>query len=487
MELKVICKRLITQNLDGNVTEGEYGADIVGITAPRFYGNHDLSEFSFRLSAISEENGSIAEQVLTKDIIDEENVHLLWEVTSDFTVSSGEVTLILAAVNADNNVQVKFISQPVTINDDRRIEFLESPTILEQAYNQVQLEVQKSIDAAERAEKAALNPVLPVASENVLGGVRIDNSTIKITDDGVISAQLVPVDSGIMLSGKAAYSVSGTVEYPLLALKIEGKSTQNGTPSAENPVDIINVGDGGFDLIIQGEKVMSGICWRTAGRIITKQPASAIVKIDDTATFTVDGGTTYQWQQNTGTSWNDISTAAGRSKSISIGGATFRNGYRYRCIVSDSGGNSEISNNVTLYVVSKDYNIISGSMAALNGAELCSVGDVHDKLIYNVNGTSRIVKRTAKIDSYSGESVTGAYISSTGGLDIGAEIIYVLDTPQEIGISAAEAADMIKLQTYSGMTSITNTAGVETDIKICTNADYSEYIYSVIKGLINIG
>ena len=238
MELKVICKRLITQNLDGNITEGEYGADVVGISIPKMYGEHDLSEFSFRLTAISKLNESVAEQVLTMDSVDDDNIHLLWEVTSDFTASSGEVTLILAGVNADNTVQIKFISQPVTINDDYRLEFIESPTILEQAYNQVQLEVQKAVDAAERAEEAAsgitipvatdtevggiisggdisidenaavtVNSVngktvgvsvpenavftdtiytLPTASNTVLGGVRIDNNTIKINSDGVI-------------------------------------------------------------------------------------------------------------------------------------------------------------------------------------------------------------------------------------------------------------------------------------------------------------
>ncbi|MBQ7980211.1 MAG: hypothetical protein IJ305_01235, partial [Oscillospiraceae bacterium] len=155
MELKVICKRLITQNLDGNITEGEYGADVVGISVPRMYGEHDLSSFSFRLTAVSKLNESVAEQVLSMDSVDDESIHLLWEVTSDFTAASGEVTLILAGVNADNTVQIKFISQPVTINDDCRLEFIESPTILEQAYNQVQLEVQKAVDAAERAENAA--------------------------------------------------------------------------------------------------------------------------------------------------------------------------------------------------------------------------------------------------------------------------------------------------------------------------------------------
>lgn len=483
MELKVICKKLITQNLDEIITEGEYGADIVKISVPRFYSGHDLSEFSFRLSAISEADKSIAEQVLAVDNIDEETIHLLWEVTSDFTVSSGEITLMLAAVNADNSVQVKFVSQPVTINDDSRIEFLESPTILEQAYNQVQLEVQKAIDAAERSEEAALNPVLPVASETKLGGVKIDNYTIKISNDGVIYATQSNEKSGRTLSGNSSYTVNGTVEYPVLEFGFKGKSVQNGTPSVEAPIDIVNVGDNGFDLLIRSEKQICGIGWRTQGKIITRQPVSAIAKIDDTITFSVDGGTSYQWQQNTGNGWSNIATTAGRSKSYTITGALFRNGYKYRCIVTDANGNSETSNQAVLYAVEKDYNVISGNLPMLSGTALCSVGDVCDEFAYSINGTSKIIKRTAKIDSYNGEAVTTDYISSTGGLDIGAEVVYVLDTPQEIVLSALKPDEMMKLQTYSNTTEITNNSDVETSVKICTNADYSEYIYPVFKAL----
>ncbi len=238
MELKVICKRLITQNLDGNITKGEYGADIVGITVPRMYGEHDLSSFSFRMTAISKANESVAEQVLTMDNADENNIHLLWEITSDFTVSSGEVTLVLAGVNSDNTVQIKFISQPVVINDDARLDFMESPTVLEQAYNQVQLEVQKVLDILENVEggTVTLSPAtetklggvlsggdisvdgngavtinsvngktvgtdvpenavftdtvytLPTASKTVKGGVKVDGTTIVISEGGVISA-----------------------------------------------------------------------------------------------------------------------------------------------------------------------------------------------------------------------------------------------------------------------------------------------------------
>jgi|GEM_PF-3581517 len=189
MELKVICKRLITQCLDGNITEGEYGADTVGITVPRMYGEHDLSQFSFRLTAVSKTNEAVAEQVLDMDGITDDIIHLLWEVTYDFTVSSGEVTLILAGVNHDNTVQVKFISQPVVINDDARLDFLESPTILEQAYNQIQLEVQKVIDGIENGDITGTAVIEP-ATETKLGGV-LSGGDISVAENGTVTVDSV--------------------------------------------------------------------------------------------------------------------------------------------------------------------------------------------------------------------------------------------------------------------------------------------------------
>jgi len=485
MELKVICKRLITQNLDENITEGEFGADIIGITVPRMYGEHDLSTFSFRLTAVSKLNESVAEQVLTMDSAGEENIHLLWEVTSDFTASSGEVTLILAGVNPDNTVQIKFTSQPVTINDDSRLEFIESPTILEQAYNQVQLEVQKAVDAAERAEDAALKPIivpaateteiggvlsggdititengsvtvnsvggntldvsvpenavftdtvytLPTASETVLGGVKVDNSSITIDNNGVISAVGTSGENGKELGNSSSYNIKGTVNYPIIDLTLHGKSIQNGTPTPEAPVDILSVGSDGTVVI--------------------------------------------------------------------------------SC---NNGSDNSVSATIT------------------SGLPLYSIKDVHDELIYNADGTGKIIKRTRRMPLSSqynwtmsanparfgyAAGITGADISSgyasaiseffsdcrlySTWIDIFTDyfadldefkefldnndvyLIYPLATPEIIELSSAEIAELQQLQTFDGVTDINNNEDAEMSVKICTNAAFSEYIYPVIKGLL---
>lgn len=197
------------------------------------------------------------------------------------------------------------------------------------------------------------------------------------------------------MTGETSYTTQKVGNYPLYALKIYGKSAQNGTPTPETPAPIASVGDDGFDLMVKGTYNINGIAWRTQGEIITRQPVSAIAKVDEFVTFYVDGGTSYQWQQNTGGGWSNIATVAGRSKSYKIAGALFRNGYKYRCVVTDDSGNSETSDVAALYVVSADSNVVSGaipSFALLSS--LCSIGDVYDEFVYNADGTGKIIKRT---------------------------------------------------------------------------------------------
>ena len=60
--------------------------------------------------------------------------------------------------------------------------------------------------------------------------------------------------------------------------------------------------------------------------------------------------------------------------------------------------------------------------------ELCKIGDVQDR-IYKQDGNWYLEKKIGKIDSYNGETITTSYISTTGGLDTGATVYYVLATP----------------------------------------------------------
>lgn len=71
---------------------------------------------------------------------------------------------------------------------------------------------------------------------------------------------------GKELTGNSAYSLENTVDYPIMGINVYGKSTQNGTPTPENPVEIVSVGDSGsIEVQACGKNLidLSKCNWRT--------------------------------------------------------------------------------------------------------------------------------------------------------------------------------------------------------------------------------
>ena len=303
---------------------------------------------------------------------------------------------------------------------------------------------------------------------------------------------------GASLSGSAAYTINNAVDYPLMGLNLYGKSTQDGTPTPDTPVDIVSVGDNGFDIVSQGDNDFVLISCRNNNSIITKQPDSAAVKVGKNAVFTVAAtgeGLKYRWQYSTdsGNTWKNFSPVTA-SFTINIVQASY-NGWQYRCIVTDANGKSVTTNTATLYVVPDDVTAKSGSVVLPD--VLCGIpvgSDVNhtdknghqwicDTLVYNADGTGKIIKRTAKIDSYNGEAITTPYISTTGALTTGAAVIYQLDTPQISILSTTDVMALSALQTYSGATTISNNGNVDMVISYCTDKSLSEYVMPVITNM----
>jgi hypothetical protein len=90
--------------------------------------------------------------------------------------------------------------------------------------------------------------------------------------------------------------------------------------------------------------------------VITTQPIDQTTKLNSTVTFSVtaSGSNTFQWQQNNGTGFADLSNAGSYSGvktnllNISNTSSTINNSY-YRCIIKN-GNCQDTSNTVTLMV-----------------------------------------------------------------------------------------------------------------------------------------
>ncbi len=189
MKFKVVGKSLILTDMSHKIYEGENSFDTVEITAPRRHDKCDLSELSFRFSAVSEDGKRSAVQILKKEKYDENNVYLSGEITSDFSAVTGKITFMLTGIDSENT-SAKFQSMPYTISDDLSVASVTTDSA-EQLFNRAQLEVQKAIAAAERAESASQTPApaeIYPATEARLGCVKVDGKTITAAEDGTISA-----------------------------------------------------------------------------------------------------------------------------------------------------------------------------------------------------------------------------------------------------------------------------------------------------------
>ena len=294
-------------------------------------------------------------------------------------------------------------------------------------------------------------------------------------------------------------TVTGTVDYPIIALNLYGKSVQNETPTPGAPVDVVNVGDDGNVKITSRGDGNNLYDISAATRQLVSEDGSIVadpvyllsdyISCSDYDKITVSGVV------GTGTVWyrlakydndkNFIVRIA--EKNVQTGSYTFDVSdcaYIRLCYENEPLNDTVVKNVQVEYgATATAYEPYKGTTVTItSGLPLCSVGDVRDELVYNADGTGKVIKRTAKLDSYNGEAVTTDYISSTGGLDAGAEVVYQLATPQEIELSAAEITAMMKLQTFNGVTHIYNDEGAEMKVKIVTNPMLSELINPVFEG-----
>ena len=88
---------------------------------------------------------------------------------------------------------------------------------------------------------------------------------------------------------------------------------------------------------------------------------------------------------------------------------------------------------------------------SLGDNELVGKLNVLDELIIDKKGHCYLNKKFDKIDSYNGEVITTDYWSTTGGLDIGATIYYVLEEPELIDLDID-----IDIELFKGLNTISN-------------------------------
>ena len=336
---------------------------------------------------------------------------------------------------------------------------------------------------------------------------------------------------GEIVNNESSYTLNNAVDYPLLELNLYGKSTQDGTPTPENPVKIVSVGDNGsVDVKSCGKNLLNYDAWKTnddiiAGTAIFENNGVTITATKNDAytrfmynefpklarVFVIKGETiTLSWEESTNTLGavyifpngkvdGNVSCNNKLQKKLTytvpsgVSFITFRFGVglagytiSYKNIMIERGSEA------TAYEPYKDNTATITSALPLCGIPVESGGNytdsngqqwICDELIYNADGSRKIVKRTAKIDSYNGEAIATPFISTTGSMTTGATVIYQLAEPQEIELTTTEISALRELQTFNGITNVYNDGGADMDVEYCTNKTLSEYVMPITVGL----
>ena len=109
---------------------------------------------------------------------------------------------------------------------------------------------------------------------------------------------------------------------------------------------------------VNGKSVTSNSATLKMGPTITGQPSDYTGPVGGTATMKVTAngsGLKYQWyvSKDSGKSWNSLGSDFARA-SVSFEATEARNGYSYRCVVTDGNGKSVTSNSAKLNVIKKE-------------------------------------------------------------------------------------------------------------------------------------
>lgn len=273
--------------------------------------------------------------------------------------------------------------------------------------------------------------------------------------------------------------ISDASDNALRGLRIFGKSTQDGTPTPDAPVEIVSVENPTVTLC--GKNLLTypyNTTTKTTGGITFTDNGDGSITVRGTATEnvyfiltnTLDLGTTVMNAINAEYSTDGRYVV---SKRIYYNAAS-----KVTSINIDTG----VTVNETLYpqievgTIPTDYEPPKASQSfkvihQLLGIPVTSGGNYTD-----ANGQQWIcdevdfergvyVQRVVKLESYNGESISTPYISTTGALTVGATVLYQLSTQIETPLTADQIEAYKSLQTNEPNTTISNDQNAWMEVK----------------------
>ena len=301
-------------------------------------------------------------------------------------------------------------------------------------------------------------------------------------------------------------TVHDTADRPLRGLTLYGKTTQNGSPTPDAPIDLVSAGDvGSIGVSVCGKNLIdadamlnsvftkdtegiyhlsspaSGASWRFPNPIPANTPihfkfydlkghnanSAALFSIEKI--FTDGTSTGGDWCGVSGNFTNEVTIL--RDKAIrSIIIRAYNPSADFYC--NFSAVQAEIGRTATEYEPYKGQTLTVSTPNGLPGVPVTNGGNYTDAtgqrwICDEIDLAKGVyVKRIGKIASYAGETIPGAYMSTTGELSDGAAVLYALSAAIET------ALDTDTLESYAALHSNKPNATVYTDCNAGVKFEY---------------
>ena len=295
------------------------------------------------------------------------------------------------------------------------------------------------------------------------------------------------------LSGSTGYTVNDSAEYPIIGLKVFGRSTQDGTPTPENPVQIISVVNP--TVTVCGKNLLN----------INSYSSDTVKKNQDGSLFiNTNGGITI--------STNTFVLKANRPYSIYIEllSGTI-SGINNSGIMSNAIGGYYLNLNTTYTVTKNTDTKFSGLWLHNKGvysnctfrimvwegakeykyeprvAKSLTISDVLNAIPVSSGGNVTIDGQEYIADYVDFEEGRYHRLVDPDKLDPTVSIVdnlnLLLETEEITDILEAEMQAYRQLQTYNGVTNISNDKGAGIEVSYCTNKALSTCVAPITSGL----
>lgn len=252
---------------------------------PRYVGNNlDLMGCFIRIN-YRNANGEIDSYLVPELTLDGDNIRFGWELTPKVTMYKGNISFVLCAVGPDTKVKWH-----TTLGRGQVLEGLEPDgAMIELGTADVVAQLIALVEAqAAAVEKAGADQVIVVKDaakaaqdsavaeieakrKNSLESIPADYTSLEDTVDGLVRSRAGAIVCEV--SGSAV-AVNDASDNYICGLRIFGRSTQDGTPAPDAPVEIVSV---------ESPKVT------VAGKNLLPYPYTQTSKVESGVTF-VDNG-----------------------------------------------------------------------------------------------------------------------------------------------------------------------------------------------------